>query len=114
MGALTDIFKSERGFFTILLVVAATVLCAIGKLDVTDWTAYTKWALLIYTAGKTVTGGISAITGKDTDGIPAPKTSSTAVMVTTTAPSSPGVTASGVVGMPTIAIPTIPTDKKGA
>lgn len=111
MGAFADLFKSERGLLTILLVIAATVLCAIGKLAVDDWTTYTKWALLIYTTGKTATGVVSAITGKDTDGVAAPKTSSTAVTVTTTAPSSPGVTASGVVGMPTIAIPAIPPTK---
>lgn len=107
MGAFADLFNSERGLLTILLVTAATVLCAIGKLDVTDWTAYTKWALVIYTTGKTATGVVSAITGKDTDGVAAPK----AVAVTTTIPSSPGVTASGVVGMPTVAIPAIPPTK---
>lgn len=108
MGAFADLFNSERGLLTILLVIASTVLCAIGKLDVTDWTTYTKWALLIYTTGKTVTGVASSITGKDTDGVAAPKTSS---VVTTTTLSSPGVTASGVVGMPTVAIPAIPPTK---
>lgn len=111
MGAFADLFNSERGLLTVSLVIAVTVLCAIGKIDPADWTSYTKWALLIYTAGKTATGVTSAITGKDTDGVVAPKTSSTAVTVTTTAPSSPGVTASGIVGMPTVSIPAIPPTK---
>lgn len=108
MGAFADLFKSERGLLTVLLVIGVTTLCAIGKLDADAWTAYTKWALVTYTAGKTVTGVVSAITGKDSDGVPAIKTTATTSIV------SPGVTTQGVVGLAAQTSTTTTTDKKGA
>lgn len=56
MGAIKDLWQSERGLVAILLIVACTVLCAMTRLTIDQWLDYTKWIFITYAAAKTVTG----------------------------------------------------------
>lgn len=72
MNALRDLFGSERGFFALLLVVAATLLAALGKMTTDQWQSFAIWIFGIYVGGKTVTGAVDVIknggTSAPTDG----------------------------------------------
>jgi len=61
MGALTDLWKSERGLLAILLVVGATVLTALSHMTVAEWREYTLWMFGLYAGSKTVTGAVDLI-----------------------------------------------------
>lgn len=61
MGAIADLWKSERGLVAITLIVATTVLCAISVITAAQWLDYTKWIFVTYAAAKTVTGVSLAI-----------------------------------------------------
>src|SRR5882724_9998058 len=65
MGAITDLFKSERGLLAVAILIAATVLCGTHQLTVDQWTAFVQWVFGIYVAGKTVTGATAMFTFKD-------------------------------------------------
>ncbi len=56
MGAIIDLWKSERGLLALLLVAVAGVLAGLGRMTVVEWTDFSKWIFVTYTAGKTVTG----------------------------------------------------------
>ena len=56
MGALTDLWKSERGLVAVLLIVAATVLAAMGKMTFAEWREYTLYIFGTYAVTKTITG----------------------------------------------------------
>lgn len=62
MGALLDLWKSERGLIAVALIAAATTLCGFGIIDVTAWLDYTKWIFVTYAAAKTVTGAVGMAT----------------------------------------------------
>jgi len=62
MGAISDLFKSERGLVTIALIVACTVLCATSVIGAQQWLDYTKWIFAAYVAAKTVTGAVAIAT----------------------------------------------------
>jgi hypothetical protein len=64
MGAFTNLWNSEKGLAGGLLIVAATVLVALGHLPSEAWIEYTKWIFGIFVAGKTVQGAVSTISGK--------------------------------------------------
>lgn len=63
MGAISDLWNSERGLFAIVLVAAATTLAAIGKLPVDTWQTFCTMIFGVYVAGKTVTATASIIKG---------------------------------------------------
>lgn len=58
MGAITDLLKSERGLFALALVIAATVLTALGTMTIDAWRDFTLYIFGIYVTGKTVTGAV--------------------------------------------------------
>lgn len=58
MGAIGDLWKSERGLISVALIIAATVLSALGMLTVQQWLDYTKWIFVTYAAAKTITGSV--------------------------------------------------------
>lgn len=58
MGALTDLWKSERGLIAALLIVAATVLAAMGQMTFAEWREYTLYIFGTYAVAKTVTGAM--------------------------------------------------------
>lgn len=63
MGAITDLWKSERGLIAVVLVIAATVLASLSKMTFDDWQSYTMWIFGIYAGGKTVTGAVELMKG---------------------------------------------------
>ncbi len=60
MGAIKDLLNSERGIVALALIVAATVLCAIGSISTQQWLDYSTWIFTTYAAAKTITGAIVA------------------------------------------------------
>jgi predicted branched-subunit amino acid permease len=58
MGALADIWKSERGLIVVLLVVGATIGMLMGQVTFDQWSTYTLTIFGIYAGSKTVTGGM--------------------------------------------------------
>lgn len=67
MGAITDLWKSERGLIAVLLIVTAGVLAGLGYMKVDEWTEFAKWIFITYTAGKTVTGVTQIVKGGTAD-----------------------------------------------
>lgn len=65
MGAIKDLWQSERGIVTIALIVACTVLCATSVISTEQWLEYTKWVFVTYVAAKTVTGAVAMATAPD-------------------------------------------------
>lgn len=63
MGALKDLWESERGLVAALLIIATTVLCGMGMITADQWLEYTRWLFLTYAAAKTVTGAACIIKG---------------------------------------------------
>lgn len=61
MSALQDLFASERGLFALVLVVAATVLTALGHMAVTQWQDFALWVFGIYAGAKTVTSSVGLL-----------------------------------------------------
>ncbi|MGC2778801.1 MAG: hypothetical protein WA418_24545 [Bradyrhizobium sp.] len=66
MGAIKDLWQSERGLVAVALIAAASVLCGIGAVPVDQWLAYTKWIFVAYAAAKTVTGAVAMTTSGPT------------------------------------------------
>jgi hypothetical protein len=56
MGALKNIWGSERGIVAVVLILACTVLTGSGDISPEQWLDYTKWIFVTYAAAKTVTG----------------------------------------------------------
>jgi len=73
MDAIKNLLDNEIGIVGVGLVIAATVLTALGKMTTDQWTSYTQWAFGIYAGGTAVHGGLKAIGGKVNDN-PAHKT----------------------------------------
>jgi hypothetical protein len=67
LGALGDIWKSERGLLAVLLVATAAVLAGLGNMTSTEWTDFSKWIFITYAAGKTVTGAFQIAKGGTAD-----------------------------------------------
>lgn len=67
MGAITDLWKSERGLIAILLIIGATVLAGMAILAPEQWLDYTKWIFVTYVVGKTATGVTQIIKGGTAD-----------------------------------------------
>jgi hypothetical protein len=67
MGALTNFWHSEKGLAGAVLIVAATVLVALGYMTVEAWDGYTKWIFGIFVAGKTVQGAVATVATKKTE-----------------------------------------------
>ena len=89
MGALKDLWQSERGLVTIVLLAAATVLVITGNIVPEQWMGYTKWAYLAYIASKTVTGAVQIATSAPAAEPTAPTTIGAVVVTPTTAPVAP-------------------------
>lgn len=55
MGAIIDLWKSERGLMAMVLIIASFVLTMTGKVSADVWVEYTKWIFVTYAAAKMVT-----------------------------------------------------------
>lgn len=80
LGALKNLWNSEKAVTGGLLVIAATVLTALGHMSIADWREYTVWIFGLYVGGKTVQGAATAIAGR----APAPSSTQTAAVVVNT------------------------------
>ena len=67
MGAVTDLWKSERGLIAVLLIITAGILAGLGYMTTPEWTDFAKWIFVTYTAGKTVTGAFQIAKGGTAD-----------------------------------------------
>jgi hypothetical protein len=61
MGAITDLWKSERGLLAVLIIVAASVFVGLDKMTVADWQTFVLGIFITYAAGKTVTGAVEIV-----------------------------------------------------
>jgi hypothetical protein len=61
LGALPALLNSEKAVMAILLLVAATVLAALGQLPIPMWKELAESVFLIYVGGKTVQGSAALI-----------------------------------------------------
>lgn len=64
MGAVTDLFKSERGLLCLLIIIGGTVLAALDRMTVDQWTTFIQWIFGTYVVGKTATGVAAMISAK--------------------------------------------------
>lgn len=64
MGALVGLWNSEKGLAGGFLVIGATLLVALGHMQVDVWVDYTKWIFGIYVGGKTATAIATSIGDK--------------------------------------------------
>lgn len=68
MKVLKDLLSSEKGIFCLALIIAASVLTALGHMTVEQWTAYTQIIAGIYVGGKAIQGAAAAYrNGKDNE-----------------------------------------------
>jgi hypothetical protein len=91
MGAIKDLWQSERGIVTIALIAACTALCVASAMSVEQWLEYTKWVFITYVAAKTVTGAVAMATASDPPRPAIPASPSSAIISTasTTPPKAP-------------------------
>jgi hypothetical protein len=61
LQVLTNLGNSEKAVVTLALIIASTVLVALGHLSAQEWTSYTATLAGIYVGGKTVQGATSVI-----------------------------------------------------
>jgi hypothetical protein len=64
MTAIKDLFASERGFFALILVVAASVLAGLDKMTIDQWREFSLYIFGIYVGGKTITGAVGLFKGE--------------------------------------------------
>lgn len=72
MGAITDLWRSERGLLAVLIIIAASVFVAIGKMPVASWETFVMVIFGTYAAGKTITTAVETIKGPAPQPAPAP------------------------------------------
>lgn len=70
MGAIRDLWSSERGLVAVALIVGATVLASIRILTADQWVSYTEWIFVTYAASKTVTGSVAIMKSGVSSGTP--------------------------------------------
>lgn len=56
MGALADLWRSERGFLFLAIIIASSVLAGIGVLPIADWKDIVIGTFGLYVFGKSATG----------------------------------------------------------
>jgi len=83
MVAFKHLFTSERGPLAVVLILAATVLAAIGQMPIGAWQDFALWVFGIYAGAKTVTSSVSLLKR------PAPTTASGVIE---SAPAAPAPT----------------------
>jgi len=72
MGAITDLWKSERGLLAVLIIIAASVLAGLGKMTIDGWQTFVTGIFITYAAGKTVTGAVAIFKGTAAEQDPPP------------------------------------------
>jgi hypothetical protein len=59
-----DLLNSEKGVLAITLLIAITVLTALGKMTLAEWQNMALWVFGIYTGGKAVQGAAAQFSGR--------------------------------------------------
>ena len=62
MGAIRDLWKSERGLVVIALTACVTVFVLVGRMTIEQWLEFEKWLSIAYLGSKTVTGAVETYT----------------------------------------------------
>lgn len=63
MGGLSDLWNSERGIIALVIIVAATVLCGMKIMAVSDWNQLALWIFGIFATAKTITSSVALFKG---------------------------------------------------
>lgn len=63
MGAISDLWKSERGLIAVVLILSMSVLTGLGSFTGEQWIEYSKWISTVYIGSKTITGAIGIMKG---------------------------------------------------
>jgi hypothetical protein len=63
MGAIKDLWQSERGLVAIALIIATTVMFALHSLTTEQWIDATRWVFITYAAAKTITSSVALAKG---------------------------------------------------
>jgi hypothetical protein len=58
--AIKSLFSSPHGLLGVALLVAATVLVVLGKMDVVSWQSFAQWIFGAFVAGTTVTAAAAS------------------------------------------------------
>lgn len=87
-NAIQGIWNSEKGFLTALALIGATVLCAIGRMTIDQWTGFVEIIMVAYIGGKTITTVGTAIAGRPAA---APDAGNNAANVTTNVVTPPAI-----------------------
>lgn len=64
MQGARDLIASERGWFCLLLLAAATVLAVLKVITGADWLTFAKYLVVTLVVSKTATGAIETLTAK--------------------------------------------------
>ena len=72
MDALKNLFSNEHGFVMLLLIIGATVLTAVGKMTVDQWTTYSQWIFGIFMGGHAVMSAADSISSARASAAPPP------------------------------------------
>lgn len=67
MGAIADIWKSERGLICVAILICATVLVVTGHLPIDGWTKIVMVVAASYMISKGATGVASIVKGSTPD-----------------------------------------------
>jgi len=72
MDAIKNLFSNEHGLIMLLLIAGATVLAAVGKMTIDQWTNYSQWIFGIFMGGHAVMSAANSISnGKAAAAAPA-------------------------------------------
>lgn len=63
MGALSNLWNSEKGILAVLIIIGATVLAALGHMAIDQWTGFVELIFGLYIGGKTLQGVGAAVAG---------------------------------------------------
>lgn len=61
MGAITNLWRSERGILAVLLVISATVLASLNRMSIDAWRDFSLYVFGIYATTRTVTGAVDLV-----------------------------------------------------
>jgi hypothetical protein len=61
MTAIQNLLSDGKGLIGLALLLAATVLAALGKMPIADWQTFATWLFGIYAGSSALHGGLSAI-----------------------------------------------------
>lgn len=77
MQGIKDTFDSERGVFSILLLVLVTTILFLGRCTSGEWMDYTKWLAVVFISGKTVSHAVETLRPPADPPLPKATTSTT-------------------------------------